>query len=114
MLMTTVFTVDSGRCGWKTRIVAELGRGGMIKLDITSTCTNIKRFGEKFKEISIRDLAKPILVNPVYIAASGTVGPECIVPPAVINTSWTEAGMIARSLLRQFPTQVLRYEGDQK
>ena len=110
--MTTVFTVDSGRCGWKTRIVAEAGEKGMIKLEITSTCKNIQRFGEKFKEINIRDLAKPILVNPVYLAASGTVGPECIVPPAVINASWTEAGMIARSLLKQYPTQILKYEGD--
>jgi len=112
--MTTVFTVDSGRCAHKSRIVAELGQGGMIKLEITSTCTQIKRYGGKFKEISIRDLAKPILVNPAYISASGTVGPECMVPPAVINTSWTEAGMIARSLLKMYPTQVLRYEGDHK
>jgi len=108
--MPTVFLVDSGRCGWKTRIKAELASGGKIMVAIDSTCANVKKYGEALKEVSMRDIGKPIMTNPVYIAANGTVGPECLVPCAVISTVWTEAGLVSKNLLKRFSSMCITYD----
>jgi len=112
--MVSVYTVDSGRCSHKTQIIAELGQNGIVSLCITSTCPSVRKYGEKLKEIHVKDLAKPTLRNPAYSVANGTVGPECAVPSAVVNASLTEAGMISKNLLNKYPLVTIKYEGEQK
>lgn len=92
-----------GRCTHKTKIVAKLKHGNMIELEITSLYKNIQRLGEKFREISIKDSAKPIIANPAYITASDAVGPKCLVPPALIKTGRAEAGMITKESTEAVP-----------
>jgi len=112
MHMPTLFSVDSGRCGRESQVVAELMKGGKIKVTITSTCPEVKRYGENFKEVEIKDIAKPAPVNPIYtVAASSGVGPECLVPCAVVSATWTEAGMVSKNLLARFSTMCMKYEG---
>lgn len=108
--MTTTFSVDSPRCNQRTRIFAEKD-GSTIKIRLDTTCPRVKEYGETLGEISIRDLAQPILKNPIYVIASSKLGPECVVPCAVVSAAWTEAGMVARSILNRFPSTCFTYEG---
>jgi hypothetical protein len=108
--MPTIFSVDTGRCGHKATVKAEIANGGKINITITSTCEMVKRYGNLLKVIDVKDLAKHIVNNPVYTAASSTVGPECLVPCAVISATWTEAGMISKNLLKRYPSSCFRYE----
>jgi hypothetical protein len=108
--MTTVFSVDSGRCSKKTIIKANAAAGGKIAVKIETNCENIKRYSEVLKEVSIKDFTNPIISNPIYITASSTgVGPECLVPCAVVSTVWTEAGWVSKNLLKQFKHACITY-----
>ncbi|MBC7127283.1 MAG: hypothetical protein ABC585_07005 [Candidatus Methanosuratincola petrocarbonis] len=108
--MTTSFSVNSPRCDQRTQIVAEK-EGSAIKIRLNTTCPRVKAYGDSLGEISINDLAQPILKNPIYVIASSKLGPECVVPCAVVSAAWTEAGMVARSILNRFPSTCFTYEG---
>ena len=109
-IMPTVFSVDSGRCDRRSRIKTEMAGGGKIKVTIVSTCPDVRKYAEKMKELSIRDIAKSILENPIYQTASGTVGPECLVPCALVSAAWTEAGMVSKNLLKRYNNMCIRFE----
>jgi hypothetical protein len=110
--MTTTFTVNSPRCDHKAKIVTEMKSGGRISIAITSSCKNIQEYAKVMTEIQTRDIYKKILENPVYITASSVVGPECMVPCTVISAVWTEAGLVAKSLLRMCDTITIKYEDE--
>jgi hypothetical protein len=107
--MTTTFTADNLRCAHKTKIVAEKKEGGKISVSITSSCKDIQLYSKAMKEIHVRDIAKRIQENPVYMIASPVVGPECAVPCAVISAVWTEAGLVSKNLLKKFDTITIKY-----
>jgi Family of unknown function (DUF6951) len=108
--MPTSYSVDSGKCGHKTAITVALNDTKMT-INITSTCPGVKKYSEALKEISKRDLMTPMVANPIYLAASSRVGPDCAVPCAVINAAWVEGGMVARSLLDKFGSICIAYKG---
>lgn len=108
--MTTTFTTDSMRCDHKTKIVAEMKEGGKISIAITSSCRDVQHYAKAMREVQARDIAKNILENPVYVAASSTVGPECPVPCAVISAIWAEGGLISKNLLKKYDTITIKYE----
>ncbi len=85
--------------------------GKIVGIEITSTCPRVRAYAEVLTEVAVKDLGKPILENPIYTSASPIVGPECVVPCAVVSAAWTEAGMVARSLLRIFPHTGFVYDG---
>lgn len=109
MPMTTTFITDNPRCDHNTKIVTEMKEGGKISITITSSCRNVQDYAKLMKEIRVKDIANRILENPVYITASSAVGPECIVPCAVISAVWAEAGFIAKSLLKKHDTIAIKY-----
>jgi len=108
-LYATSFSVDSGRCDHKTEITAE-SKGMKISICMTTTCPNVKAYSEILKEVDLKKLTNPVLSNPIYIAASGKLGPECVVPCAVVSTTWTEAGMVSKTLLKKYKTVSFTYE----
>ena len=110
IVMATSFLVDSPRCGHKTEIRAARS-GKTIGIEIVSTCPRVKAYAEVLSEVALKDVAKPILSNPVYTSASAAVGPECVVPCAVVSAVWAEAGMVARSLLIRYPNTGFTYTG---
>ncbi len=108
--MTTTFTTDNLRCDHKTKIVTEMKEGGKIAINITSSCRNVQEYAKVMTTMGMKDIAKKILENPAYVNASPILGPECLVPCAVISAVWTEAGFIAKSLLRKYDTIAIKYE----
>lgn len=110
--MPSVFKVDSGRCDRRTTIRAELAGAGSVRVKIVTDCPQVRMFGEALGEMSIRDLTKHVLSNPVYMAADRTVGPECLVPCGVISAVWTEAGLVSKNILKRFGSMSINYVGD--
>jgi len=109
--MPTSFDVDSGRCGRETRITAEMD-GKKIRITIKSTCPDVQKYAEALKEVDYRDIFKRVLENPIYVKASPILGPECLVPCAVVSATWTEAGMVSKSLLSKIGRQCIRFVAD--
>lgn len=108
--MTTTFITDNLRCAHKTKIITEMKGNGTISVAITSSCKSVQAYAKVMTAIQMRDIARKIIENPVYVSASSVLGPECLVPCAVISAVWTEAGFIAKSLLRKFDTIAIKYE----
>jgi hypothetical protein len=110
--MTTTFMSESLRCAHKTRIVTEMKDGGKISIAITSSCKDVQRYAKVMTEIQTKDIAKKIMENPVYLTASPIVGPECLVPCAVISAVWAEAGLVSKNLLRKYDSMCIKYEAE--
>jgi len=106
--MTTVFDVRSGACSHSTRIEAEIAQNA-VRLRITSTCPRVQRYGERLGSVDVKDLLKPMPVNPAY-ALAHDLTPTCAVPCAVLNACWAEAGLISKNLLKNHPTITIEYK----
>jgi len=106
--LTTVFCVEHEICSHSIRVETKLVQD-VIKLHITSTCPRVQKYGERLRDISVKDLLKPLPSNPVYVAAHDLT-PTCIVPCVVLNACWAEAGLISRNLLEKHPMVVVQIE----
>ena len=107
--MTTIFDVRSGACSHGARIEAVIEQN-TVRLRITSTCPRVQRYGERLESVNVKDLLKPMSVNPVYTLAH-SLTPTCAVPCAVLNACWAEAGLISKNLLKNHPTITIEYKG---
>ena len=92
--MTTVH-VESGICGFATRVRVSKGKGGKVVIQINSTCELIQGLGDEIQEMGMMDVLKsPINENPVYIKAGRCkLHTSCPVPCGVIKASEVEVGL---------------------
>lgn len=108
--MPTSFIFESSLCGHKSRATATASGTG-IALALESSCPLLRDYGKSLGTIKIKDLAKRICENPIYIKATeGNVHPNCIVPCGVAMCAWAEAGLVSKSLLEKFPSQCITYQ----
>jgi hypothetical protein len=108
--MVTIYIVKSEKCQHNTKVIAEIKQNDIVAINIRSTCSRVRKYGEELKEVHAKDLVKPILTNPVYIIASNVVCPGCAVLSGVIYASWAEIGLISKNLLKEYPLVVIKYE----
>lgn len=86
-------------CSRKVFVTTKMNPSGNVDILIESDCEKVKGLAENLKEISIRDSYIPFRNNLVFIlAGKNNLTPTCLVPTAIINAIWVEAGLIARSL----------------
>ncbi|MGQ9719136.1 MAG: DUF6951 family protein, partial [Nitrososphaerales archaeon] len=86
-------------CGNKTVVTTKMNPSGNIDILIESDCEKVKSLAGKLKEISIKDSYMPFEENPIFIlAGKNNVTLTCLVPAAIVNAIWEEAGLIAKSL----------------
>ncbi|MCP8315195.1 MAG: hypothetical protein H3Z53_12630 [archaeon] len=98
-LVTRVSADIAKICGKKAVVMTKMNPSGNVDIIIESDCENIKSLAENLKGISIKDSCMIFEENPVFIlAGKNNVTPTCIVPSAIVNAVWIEAGLIARSL----------------
>lgn len=97
--MTRVSADIAKICSKKAFITTKMNLSGNVDIIIESDCDNIKSLAGELKEISIKDSCIPFEDNPVFVLAGrNNVTPTCLVPTAIVNAVWIEAGLIARSL----------------
>ncbi|RZN47528.1 hypothetical protein EF808_04170 [archaeon] len=85
-------------CGYDHEIEA-LKEGSVFVLKIKTNCEKIKKMdGMRIPQRSLFDIKD----NPVMAAAQELqCSANCIVPCAVLNACWLEAGMMAKSLVEK-------------
>ncbi len=109
MLMTTKFVVESHVCNHMTTITSEM-KDNKVTIKVDSTCKKIADYSKGLSPMGFRDLMKTFCDNPIYIIASSNhIDPNCLVPCGISYCAWTEAGMVAKSLLARFDHQCIRY-----
>ena len=92
-MKTVCIVVEPGVCGFRCTVTASGHNRRHVDLAITgSACGQIKRLAELVTELSMVDIFKPPMKNPVYAAAT-TAGchSTCPVPLAVLKAA--EAGL---------------------
>lgn len=78
---------------------------------MTSTCKMVNDYASLITEIPMRDIGKVMIKNPIYIKASeARIHPNCLVPCGVAFATWTEADMIAQSLLQNHKSQCIEFQ----
>lgn len=95
--MVTRVSVDQ-ICSKKAVITTKMNSSGNVNILIESDCEHVKSLAENLKEISIKDSYMPFEDNLVFVlAGKNNIPPTCLVPSAIVNATWVEAGLIARS-----------------
>ena len=80
-------------------------------MELDSTCEKIREYAKLVKNLTIRDIAKDIIHNPIYIKASDSrLEPNCLVPCGVAFCTWAEAGLISKTLLSRNPSQCIIFK----
>ncbi|MCP8304413.1 MAG: hypothetical protein H3Z50_02955 [archaeon] len=107
--MVTKVSVDIPICGKKAMVTAEKDSSSKIDIIIESDCEYIRRLAENLKEIDIKDACMSFDENPIFISAKNSnVTVTCLVPCAIVNAVWVEAGLISRSLTQDEKTRELK------
>lgn len=80
-------TVEPGVCGFPCHVRAKKTGRYTVSVKLAgSECKHIKRLGEQFKEISLRELFAPVTKSPVFLfAQKAGCHPSCPVPMAVLK-----------------------------
>ena len=92
--MTTKVLADTPVCGHKTLITAELA-GDAVKIGIVTDCEEVEAVAKELGELKLEELAT--WENRVFQLAK-RLTPTCIVPSAIMNAAWIEAGLMSRYL----------------
>ncbi len=94
MDMTTTLTINSGACGFQTKVTAEKNKDGKITLAFETNCEMVQNM---LQDISVLDRFAPLrgfLNNSVYqSAAKHLKHAACPVPSGILKAIEVEAGL---------------------
>lgn len=91
--MTRVI-VSPGACGMESTIEVEKKDSGTYSVKIGSDCEMVVKLGEEITELTMMDVFKRLLDNPVYTrAATCLKHVACPVPSAILKALEVEAGL---------------------
>lgn len=99
--MASTVTVHMNTCSKTSKVTASIRDDGTIGVKIVSDCKNVQDYADKLTSVTMDDI--------VVFNGSKVVDPEvraslsvpCLVPNAVFDAAWMEAGMLSKSLARR-------------
>ncbi len=111
MSKTPVIRVEAepGICGFPCVIEAQKKGPRNVSVKITgSECEHIMRLGEVVEDMNLRDLFKPITINPVYVSAQQAgCHSSCPVPVAILKAVEVAMEMaLPKNVLIRFNTNL--------
>ncbi|MCX6650450.1 MAG: hypothetical protein NT131_02170 [Methanomassiliicoccales archaeon] len=96
--MTSRVKVVTPICSHETWVTAEMDGEDRIKVKIESDCSNVMNYAEHLHSVSMDDINEQKGSRILTEAEDGILTPTCLVPIAVFNVCWVEAGMISKRL----------------
>lgn len=88
-------------CSHETWVIAEMDGEDRIKVRIETDCSNVETYAERLCSVSMDDINELRDSRIMTEAEGGVLTPTCLVPVAVFNACWLEAGMISKSLAKK-------------
>jgi len=85
-------------CSHETWITAEMDGEERIKVHIESDCSNVMDYADRLQSVSMDDINELRGSRILTEAEGGILTPTCMVPVAVFNVCWVEAGLISKRL----------------
>ncbi len=108
--MVSSVRVDMTICSHKTLIDATMEDDGAVKVRIRSTCKQIRNFGKRIEPLRQEDylsLKDSVLMR---LAHETNVTATCLVPTAVFNAVWLEAGLISKRYAQRAKSICISFE----
>jgi hypothetical protein len=99
--MVSKVKVDMMLCSHETTIEAKDGGDGTLELRFESSCRDVSHFASLLTSVSPDDYSKIAGSKILDLAEKAGMTPTCLVPAAVYNVCWLEAGMISKNLVKQ-------------
>lgn len=99
--MASKVKVDMMLCSHETTIEAMDSGDGTIGLRFESSCEDVMHFASLLTSVSVDDYSKIAGSKIIDLAEKAGMTPTCLVPAAVYNVCWLEAGMISKNLVKQ-------------
>ncbi len=85
-------------CSHETWVTAEMDGEDRLIVRIESDCTNVMNYAERLGSVTMDDINEQRGSRILTAAEDGILTPTCLVPVAVMNACWVEAGMISKRL----------------
>ncbi|HIH76260.1 MAG TPA: hypothetical protein HA343_02950 [Methanomassiliicoccales archaeon] len=85
-------------CSHETWVTAEMDGEDRLKVRIESDCSNVMNYAERLGRVTMDDINEQRGSRILTAAEDGILTPTCLVPIAVMNACWVEAGMISKRL----------------
>ena len=85
-------------CSHETWVTAEMDGEDRLKVRIESDCSNVLNYAERLGVITLEDINEQRGSKIMTAGEDGILTPTCLVPIAVMNACWVEAGMISKRL----------------
>jgi hypothetical protein len=88
-------------CSHETWVTAELDGKDHIMVRIESDCSNVRNYADHLQSVSMDDINELRDSRIMTEAQDGILTPTCLVPVAVFNVCWMEAGLISKCLAKK-------------
>ena len=98
--MATV-TAHMRTCGKTHRISVVMNQEGNFDVKVESDCHKVSLFGENLRYLTMEDIVDYDSSRLHKREIRGDMSPPCLVPIAVMDAAWIEAGMLSRSLAKR-------------
>ena len=108
--MASTVTVHMNTCSKTSKVTASMQDDGTISIKIVSDCKNVKDYAEKLTSITMDDIVAfngSKVVDPDIRAALSV---PCLVPNAVFDAAWMEAGILSKSLAQRVGNNNVTFE----
>ena len=92
--MATKVIINPGACGFTATVVVVKNQDENFSVTITSECEMVSKLGAEISELTVRDVFKSILNNPVYKKGATCLRhAACPVPSGILKAIEVEEGL---------------------
>jgi|SRR5208282_5929856 len=92
--MATKVIINPGACGFLATVVVKKNENKNFSVTITSECLMVSKLGTEIPELTMRDVFRRLLDNPVYRKGAACLKhAACPVPSAILKALEVEAGL---------------------
>jgi len=92
--MATKVIINTGACGFPATVVVEKKEDENFSVTITSECKMVSKLGAEIAELTMGDVFKGLMNNPVYKkGATCLKHVACPVPSGILKALEVEAGL---------------------
>jgi hypothetical protein len=95
--MTSKVRVNMRLCDKVSTILATTQEDGTIKIEVQTTCDNVREFATGLDYLTITDLTDKADGKVFKRMPQCKMSANCLVPAGLISAGWVETGMIAKS-----------------
>jgi hypothetical protein len=110
--MTSRVKVNMTVCDKTHYIEAEMSPVGEFMVRAETNCNNVREFFDKLGTLTMTDLVEKKQSKVWETFMNCRMSPNCLVPAAVLDATWMEAGMLSKNRAQACGSKCIEYPKD--